>query len=85
MLWRARVGGCRTLQVGVKRAHDALPQEDGRVVDEREAGLRLQVEVLPAAGAHGGVEHVGHVEWHAQRHVRLDQVQHLPANQRRGE
>lgn len=66
-----------TLQLGLRRAADAILPEDGRVVHEREAQLWLQVKVLPAAGSHGGVEHIRYVKGHTQGHVGLDQVKHL--------
>ncbi len=66
-----------TLQLGLRGAADAILPENGRVVHESEAQLWLQVKVLPAAGSHGGVEHIRHVERHTQGHVGLDQVKNL--------
>ena len=66
-----------TLQFCLWRAADALLPQDGGVVDEGELELGLQVKVLPAAHGHGGVEHVGDKEGHAQGDVGLHQVQHL--------
>lgn len=37
--------------------------------------------MLPAARPHQGVEDVGDIKGHAQRHVGLDQVQHLSGTQ----
>ncbi|KAG7258339.1 hypothetical protein CRUP_003300, partial [Coryphaenoides rupestris] len=56
-----------TLELGLRWAPDAVPPEDGRVVDEGEPQLRLQVKVLPAAAAHRRVEDVGDVQGHPQR------------------
>lgn len=66
-----------TLQFGLRGAADAVLPENGSVVHESEPQLWLQVEVLPATGSHGRVEHVRHVQRHAQGHVGLDQVKHL--------
>ena len=66
-----------TLELCLRWAADAVLPQDGRVVDEGEPQLGLQVEVLPAPGAHGRVEDVGHVQRHPQGHVGLHQVQHL--------
>lgn len=67
-----------TLELGLRRAADAVPPQDGGVVHKSQPQLGLEVKMLPAAGPHGRVEHVGHVERHPQRHVGLDQVQYLP-------
>lgn len=66
-----------TLQLGLRWAADAVSPQDGRVIDKGKPELGLQVKVLPASSAHRRVEHVGHVQRHAQSHVRLHQVQHL--------
>lgn len=66
-----------TLQLGLRWAADTVLPQNSRVVHECEPQLRLQVKVLPAAHSHRGVEHVGHVERNAQRHVGLHQVENL--------
>lgn len=60
-----------TVELGLRGAADPLVPQDGSVVHERQAELRLQVEVLPAPYPNRGVEHVGDVQRDAKRHVGL--------------
>lgn len=53
-----------------------VPQ-DGSVVHECEPELGLQVEMLPASHAHGGVEHVGNIQRNSKGHVGLHEVEDL--------
>lgn len=66
-----------TLEFSFRRAADAVLPQNGRIINEGELKLRLQVKVLPASDSDRGVENVGHKQRNPQSDEGLDQVQHL--------